>query len=77
MSAMSGMRGNGFGDGDSKGNRSNRNNALDGLISALLQERESARQRKDFAGSDRIRDQIQALGITVEDTVDGPRWSFS
>ena len=75
--AMSGMRGNGFGDGDSKGNWSYRDHALDGLISTLLQERESARQRKDFAGSDRIRDQIQALGITVEDTVDGPRWSFS
>jgi cysteinyl-tRNA synthetase len=32
--------------------------------------------RKDFAAADQIRDQIASLGITVEDTTNGPRWSY-
>ena len=49
--------------------------ALDGLIKLALEQREAARLRKDFATADQIRDQIAALGITVEDTSNGPRWS--
>ena len=51
--------------------------AIDGLISLALQQREAARARKDFAASDAIRDQIAALGIVIEDTPQGPRWTVS
>jgi cysteinyl-tRNA synthetase len=50
--------------------------ALDGLIKLALEQREAARLRKDFAAADQIRDQIASLGITVEDTTNGPRWSY-
>jgi len=57
---------------------SNKSNdaALDGLIKLALEQREAARLRKDFATADQIRDQIASLGITVEDTSNGPRWSY-
>ena len=51
--------------------------ALDGVITLALAERASARERKDFAASDAIRDGLSALGITIEDTAQGPRWSIS
>ena len=50
---------------------------LDGVIKLALAERASARDRKDFAASDAIRDGLAALGITIEDTAQGPRWSIS
>jgi cysteinyl-tRNA synthetase len=52
-------------------------NALDGVIQLALAQRTSARERKDFAASDQIRDGLAALGITIEDTAQGPRWSIS
>jgi len=48
---------------------------ISGLVTTLLAEREEARARKDFASADRIRDRIIELGLTLEDTPDGPRWS--
>ncbi len=51
--------------------------ALDGVIQLALAERQAARERKDFASSDAIRDGLAALGITIEDTAHGQRWSFS
>jgi cysteinyl-tRNA synthetase len=51
--------------------------ALDGTIKLALAERAAARERKDFAASDAIRDGLLALGITIEDTAQGPRWSLS
>ena len=50
--------------------------AIDGLIKLALEQRQAARERKDFAAADQIRDQIASLGITVEDTSNGPRWSY-
>ena len=52
------------------------NDAIDGLIKLALEQREAARLRKDFVAADQIRDQISSLGITVEDTTNGPRWSY-
>jgi cysteinyl-tRNA synthetase len=40
----------------------------------LLEQRASARAARDFAASDRLRDELAALGIAVEDTRDGQRW---
>ena len=51
--------------------------ALDGVIKLALAQRAAARERKDFAASDAIRDGLAALGITIEDTTQGPRWSIS
>ena len=52
-------------------------NALDGVIQLALAQRTAARERKDFAASDQIRDGLAALGIIIEDTAQGPRWSVS
>jgi len=56
--------------------RDSNNAAIDGLIKLALEQRQAARERKDFAAADQIRDQIASLGITVEDTSNGPRWSY-
>jgi cysteinyl-tRNA synthetase len=50
--------------------------AVDALVSTLLEQRASARAGKDFATADAIRDQIKAAGIEVEDTPTGPTWSL-
>jgi cysteinyl-tRNA synthetase len=51
--------------------------ATDGLVALALEQRQAARARKDFAAADAIRDQLTALGVTVEDTPQGPRWELS
>jgi len=51
--------------------------ALDGTIKLALVQREAARVRKDFAAADAIRDGLIALGITIEDSAQGPRWSIT
>ena len=43
-------------------------------IDALIEERNSAKQRKDFARSDAIRQQLLEQGIIIEDTAQGVRW---
>jgi len=50
--------------------------ALDGVIQLALAQRHAARERKDFAASDAIRDGLAALGITIEDTPQGQRWTI-
>ena len=47
---------------------------VDGLVTELLKHREAARERKDFAAADAIRDSLAALGVEVLDTPQGPRW---
>ena len=59
-----------------QGASSHVNDALDGVIQLALKERAAARERKDFAASDAIRDGLLELGITIEDTAQGPRWSM-
>lgn len=49
---------------------------LDGVIQLALAQRAAARDRKDFAASDAIRDGLAALGISIEDTPQGQRWSL-
>jgi cysteinyl-tRNA synthetase len=47
----------------------------DPAIEALVAERQAARKRRDFAASDRIRDELAAQGIVLEDSRDGVvRW---
>ena len=47
---------------------------LDDQIQRLIDERQEARHRRDFARGDEIRDELAAQGITLEDTKDGVRW---
>ena len=51
--------------------------AVDALVAGLLEQRQAAREAKDFATADAIRDQIKAAGVEVEDTPQGPKWSLS
>jgi cysteinyl-tRNA synthetase len=49
---------------------------VDALVGVALEQRQSARQRKDYAAADAIRDRLQDAGILVEDTPRGPRWEL-
>ena len=49
---------------------------IDALVQVVLQQRQEARARKDFAAADAIRDGLDAIGITVEDTPSGARWTL-
>ena len=49
----------------------------DSLVRLALEQRQAARARKDYAAADAIRDQLAALGVTVEDTPQGPRWELA
>ncbi|MEO6689673.1 MAG: cysteine--tRNA ligase [Dokdonella sp.] len=49
--------------------------AIDAIeVQRLVDQRAAAKQARNFAESDRIRDQLLALGVVVEDTAQGPRW---
>ncbi|MEO7539299.1 MAG: cysteine--tRNA ligase [Pyrinomonadaceae bacterium] len=47
---------------------------LDADVEELMAERQRARDNRDFARSDEIRDELAAQGIILEDTKDGVRW---
>ena len=47
---------------------------LDEEIQSLIDERQEARRRRDFARADQIREELAVRGITLEDTKDGVRW---
>ncbi|MEP7019991.1 MAG: cysteine--tRNA ligase [Pseudonocardiales bacterium] len=49
---------------------------VDALVQVALDQRAAARDRKDFAASDAIRDQLAEAGVLVEDTPSGPRWTL-
>ncbi|MFI0465243.1 cysteine--tRNA ligase [Saccharopolyspora sp. 5N102] len=50
--------------------------ALADLVQAMLDQRQQARKERDFATADLLRDRLQASGIAVEDTPDGPMWTL-
>ena len=50
---------------------------VDGLVKVLLEQRSAARERKDFAAADAIRDGLNDLGVLIEDTPNGARWSLA
>jgi len=49
---------------------------IDALVQVVLAQRQEARARKDFAAADAIRDGLDKIGIRVEDTASGVRWSL-
>ncbi|MEU1401645.1 cysteine--tRNA ligase [Streptomyces sp. NPDC005728] len=49
---------------------------IDTLVRLVLDQRQAARTRKDYATADAIRDQLQQSGLVIEDAPDGARWSL-
>ncbi len=50
--------------------------ALDGVMQLVLENRKKAREEKNWAESDRIRDFLASYGITVKDTKEGATWTL-
>ena len=49
---------------------------ISGLMDMILEERKEAKANKDWTKSDKIRNSLTSLGITVKDTKDGVEWSL-
>jgi cysteinyl-tRNA synthetase len=47
----------------------------DDEIEELVKKRDEARANKDWATSDKLRDQLKEMGITIQDTPQGTRWT--
>jgi cysteinyl-tRNA synthetase len=47
---------------------------LPAAAAGLLRQRDAAREARDFATSDRLRDELSSIGVLVTDTPDGQRW---
>jgi cysteinyl-tRNA synthetase len=50
--------------------------ALDALVGRLIEERRAAREQRDWAAADRVRDELSAAGIALADGPDGTRWTI-
>ena len=48
---------------------------IDGLMNMVLEERKAAKAAKDWATSDRIRDDLKKLGVMIKDTKEGTEWN--
>ncbi len=59
-----------------KGTAGRETEVIDALVQVVLAQRQDARARKDFAAADAIRDGLDRIGIRVEDTPQGVRWSL-
>jgi cysteinyl-tRNA synthetase len=49
--------------------------SIDGLMNLILELRQTVRANKDYAASDKIRDELAKIGIVIKDTKDGVSWS--
>ena len=63
-------------DEEAAGGSGKAEKALEGVMELVLEDRRKARAEKNWAESDRIRDQLAAFGITVKDTKDGATWTL-
>ncbi|WP_042398264.1 cysteine--tRNA ligase [Streptacidiphilus carbonis] len=50
---------------------------VDALVKLVLEQRQAARERKDYATSDAIRDRLTQAGLAIEDRADGSRWTLN
>jgi cysteinyl-tRNA synthetase len=62
--------------GPGRGSADDLRPVVDALVSVALDQRQAAKQRKDYESADAIRDQLRAAGVLVEDTPRGPRWEL-
>jgi cysteinyl-tRNA synthetase len=46
-------------------------------VESLIADRAAARARKDFKESDRIRDELAAMGVVLKDSKDGTTWEVA
>jgi len=49
----------------------------EGKVSSLIDARNAARKAKDFKESDRIRDELAAMGVVIKDSKDGTTWEIA
>ena len=66
----------GLKDEEADGGSGKAEKALEGVMELVLESRRKAREEKNWAESDRIRDLLSSFGITVKDTKDGATWSL-
>ena len=52
------------------------NKVMDALVNMVLEERKIAKANKDWAKSDKIRDDLKAIGVLIKDTKDGIEWTL-
>jgi cysteinyl-tRNA synthetase len=64
-------------DGPAAGTARDDGDLLDGLVRMLIDMRQRARQTRDWAQADAIRDKLQELGVALEDGPEGTRWRLS
>jgi cysteinyl-tRNA synthetase len=50
---------------------------IDKLVAVALESRQAARERRDYAAADGIRDRLAEAGVAIEDTPHGPRWTLA
>jgi cysteinyl-tRNA synthetase len=50
---------------------------LEAKVSELINKRTAARARKDFKESDRIRDELAAMGVVLKDSKEGTTWEIA
>ncbi|WHS50161.1 cysteine--tRNA ligase [Rothia sp. SD9660Na] len=65
-----------FNQAGAAANEAGEHAALDSLIQTMLTQRAEAREAKDWARADQIRDALAAAGITVKDGASGSTWSI-
>ena len=64
----------GLRDEESEGGKATK--TIDGLMNMVLEQRKAAKAAKDWATSDKIRDELKALGIMIKDGKDGTEWTL-
>jgi cysteinyl-tRNA synthetase len=49
---------------------------VDALVTVAIDQRQAARDRRDWEAADAIRDRLHAAGVLIDDTPDGTRWTI-
>ena len=49
---------------------------LSSTVEKLLEQRQKAREEKDWKSADRIRDELNSINVVVEDSPEGPKWKI-
>ena len=60
----------------SETSNSSSDKALQGVMEVILEIRKDVKAKKDFAASDKLRDDLNKINITIKDTKDGATWSI-